>query len=225
MNLNQLQWMSFESKDELTNQLKDYLVNLSTEKIAQNGVFSIILAGGTTPEKLYELLNEEDSVDFAKWKIFIGDERCLDVDDKERNSVMVVRSLLKKVDYKGINFFPINSEKGPEIGAAEYNALIEQQDNFDIALLGMGEDGHTASLFPGHVWDEERYVVAVSNAPKPPADRISLTPKAFKKCNNVIFVVTGAGKTDAVNRWKNGESLPVSLITAREKTQVYFNLD
>lgn len=225
MNLDQLQWIPFASKDELTNQLKDYLVNLSTEKINQKGVFSIILAGGTTPEKLYELLSSEVSVDFTKWKIFIGDERCLDENDKERNSVMVMRSLLGKVDAKEINFFPINSEKGAEIGAYEYNELIEQQGNFDIALLGMGEDGHTASLFPGHTWNEERYVVAVSNAPKPPADRISLTPKAFKKCNNIIFVVTGSGKTDAVNRWKNGESLPVSVITASEKTQVYFNLD
>lgn len=225
MNLDQLQWMSFETKEELINQLKDYLVNLSIEKISKNGFFSIILAGGTTPENLYQLLNKEEKIDFTKWKIFIGDERCLDANNKDRNSVMIVRSLLNRIDIKTTNFFPINSEKGSKFGADEYNKLIEQQDSFDIALLGLGEDAHTASLFPGHIWNEDKYVVPINNAPKPPADRISLTPKAFKKCNNIIFIVTGAGKTDAINKWKNGDSLPVSFISGKEKTQVYFNLD
>ena len=75
-------------------------------------------------------------------------------------------------------------------------------DQFDLVLLGLGEDGHTASLFPGHQWDNQLNVVAVSNAPKPPSDRVSMTPKAFLKAKKIFFIVTGHGKKDAVNAWK-----------------------
>ena len=89
-----------------------------------------------------------------------------------------------------------------------------------MVLLGMGEDGHTASLFPGHHHPEDALVVPVHHAPKPPADRVSMTERALGSCQQLIILVTGASKQDAVARWQQGDSLPVNRITTSGSTEV-----
>lgn len=179
--------------------------------IDARGAFHVVLAGGSTPEQAYRQLAASSS-DWSRWHIYLGDERCLPPDDAERNSRMIERAWLARSQVPSGQIHWIPAEKGAEQGAGEYQALIEPVLPFDLVLLGMGEDGHTASLFPGHHHDPARLVVPVSAAPKPPPQRISLNISALRQSREMLLLITGAGKSEAVHRWRKGEELPVASL-------------
>jgi len=179
--------------------------------IDARGSFHLVLAGGSTPERAYRQLAASSS-DWSRWHIYLGDERCLPPDDSGRNSLMIERAWLARSQVPRGQIHWIPAEKGAGQGAREYQALIEAVLPFDMVLLGMGEDGHTASLFPGQRHDPTRLVVAVSGAPKPPPERISLNLPALRQSREMLLLITGAGKSDAVHRWRKGESLPVASL-------------
>ena len=91
---------------------------------------------------------------------------------------------------------------------------IKSSVPFDMVILGMGEDGHTASLFPGHFHDPDKWVHSVENAPKPPSDRVSLSEKALSQNLNLLILITGSGKQDALDHWYDSEKLPVTKISS-----------
>ncbi len=177
--------------------------------LAARGVFKCVLAGGSTPEKVYQQLAATPA-DWSRWQLYLGDERCLPVGHAERNDQLLSRSGLAAT---GVKFYPIPAELGAEAAAAAYQATVLAALPFDVVLLGLGEDGHTASLFPGHVWPEAQAVCAVTQAPKPPSERVSLTPWALSQAHQVLFLVTGAAKADAVAHWYRGGVLPAAQIT------------
>jgi 6-phosphogluconolactonase len=221
-----LNWKDFQDKNQLESILLQDILNIAKNAISENGSFKIVMAGGSTPEKLYKSFLDVHNQNFSDWELYVGDERCLPVDSEDRNSHMIKRSFIDHLpDDLKPKFFPINTEKGSQEASSEYNSIIDNIDQFDLVLLGLGEDGHTASLFPGHQWDNQLNAVAVSNAPKPPSDRVSMTPKAFLKADKIFFIVTGHGKKDAVNAWKEGEGIPASKIMSENLIDVYCNLD
>ena len=221
-----LNWKDFQDKNQLESILLQDILNIAKNAISENGSFKIVMAGGSTPEKLYKSFLDVHNQNFSDWELYVGDERCLPVDSEDRNSHMIKRSFIDHLpDDSKPKFFPINTEKGSQEASSEYNSIIDNIDQFDLVLLGLGEDGHTASLFPGHQWDNQLHAVAVSNAPKPPSDRVSMTPKAFLKADKIFFIVTGHGKKDAVNAWKEGEGIPASKIMSENLIDVYCNLD
>lgn len=169
------------------------------EAIYERGVFRLVLAGGTTPARAYDLL-AQTAQDWDRWEIFWGDERCLPIDHPERNSRM---SLPAK------HCYPIPAELGAEQAAAAYAQTIADKLPFDLVLLGMGEDGHTASLFPGFV-PTSHLTVAVFNAPKPPPERVSLSVEALQACRQQLVLVTGVGKAQALAAWQAGADLPIA---------------
>jgi 6-phosphogluconolactonase len=183
------------------------------------GRFRIVLAGGTTPLAVYRHLAAA-SADWSAWEVYFGDERCLPPDHVERNSLAATRELLGKVPLPQENVFPMAAELGPEAAAAAYAPLVEAALPFDLVLLGMGEDGHTASLFPGQLIPEGALVMPVHDAPKPPADRVSLTPMALTAAREVLILVTGAGKREALAAWRKGTDLPVARIARAGHTIV-----
>lgn len=213
-------WQVFVSADEVAGAACDVIVEAADKAIAADGVFRLVLAGGTTPEKVYHLLAKV-SCDWSRWVFFLGDERCLPVDDAERNSVMAQRCLLDHINTPPDNIHFIPAELGAEQGALRYAEQLSSQLPFHLVLLGMGEDGHTASLFPGHEHDVSELVHAVHNAPKPPSDRVSLSRRCLSDAQRVLVLVTGAGKRAAAQAWRNGEALPVAAITAREQLDVF----
>ena len=107
--------------------------------------------------------------------------------------------------------YPIPTELGAEQAAAEYRARIDKAQPFDMVLLGMGEDGHTASLFPGHHWPQAS-VFAVTDSPKPPRERVTLSVAALQNCRSMLVLVTGTNKAGAVQKWRNGADLPVARV-------------
>lgn len=104
----------------------------------------------------------------------------------------------------------IPAELGPEQAAQAYADIVEAAVPFDLVLLGMGEDGHTASLFPGHKHNQEQWTHPVFGAPKPPPERVSLSAKALGQTRNLLYLITGQSKVEAVQAWRKGDLLPVS---------------
>jgi len=183
------------------------------QAISDHGTFKIVLAGGTTPEACYRALADSDS-DWVNWHVYIGDERCLPVDEPDRNSVMAARSLTSHVPIPSSQVYLIPAEQGAEPAAKAYADVVAGALPFDMVLLGMGEDGHTASLFPGHSHDESALTHAVHNAPKPPPDRVSLSAKSLANTRKLLMLITGTGKQEPLTRWRAGENLPIATINA-----------
>ncbi len=201
-------WIPFDSIDLLAEAACQRILTAAEKAIAAHGSFKLVLAGGTAPVKAYQLLAKQ-TLDWSQWHIYYGDERCLPVDDAERNSLVAEQKWLNLVDIPKNQIYPMAAELGAEAGAKHYADIVAAADKFDLVLLGMGEDGHTASLFPGHVHNLDELTHAVHNSPKPPADRVSISAKALSNTQELIFIVSGA-KHDAVNAWKNKEDLPVT---------------
>ncbi len=191
--------------------------------IARRGRFDLVLAGGRTPLAAYTLLVGEPA-DWDRWHIFLGDERCLPADDSGRNSVAATRTFVSRVPIPQENIHWIAAERGPAEAAMDYQAEIADRLPFDLVLLGMGDDGHTASLFPGHETPPGRLVIPVYNSPKPPSERVSLTPLALAGCRELLILVTGADKAPAFAAWRAGADLPVARVASLGPARVLVDL-
>lgn len=213
-------WHSFDSQDEINQAAVSRVLAAAEEAIEEYGSFLIVLAGGSTPKSVYELLSKK-SADWENWHVFHNDDRCLPVDHPERNSLMARQAWLNHVAIPASQIYDIPAELGNIEGAKAYAKAIADVGTFDLVLLGLGEDGHTASLFPHQEVDNSTEVVPVFNAPKPPADRITMSQKRLSDTHEVIFLVTGAGKQQAVNHWRNGENIPATLIRPKKGVDVY----
>ena len=205
-------WQVFPEADDVANEALRLILKVSRESIDTHGVFRIVLAGGTTPKKIYELLAEQ-SCDWEKWHLYLGDERCLPENDPERNSQMIRASLLVKINILEANVHFIPAEVGAELAARRYAEEIATETPFNLVMLGMGEDGHTASLFPDNVHEPNQVIHAVHNSPKPPKERISMSAQTLSNNEYLLIIVTGENKREAVAQWKKGENIPVSSIT------------
>jgi 6-phosphogluconolactonase len=215
----------FVDAGALVTALADAVCAEADRAIEARGEFHLVLAGGSTPTALYRELAARGAGD-SRWHIWFGDERCLPPDHAERNSVMAEAAWLSGSAIPPENRLPIPAERGAEAAAADYAVVLAAAPTFDLVLLGMGEDGHTASLFPGHDWGAapgSPAVLAVHDAPKPPAERVSLSAARLSDSRSVWFIISGAGKSDAVARWRKGETLPVMAIRGRNETQAWMD--
>jgi len=209
--MNELAWVRFNSAEAVAQAACQRILKIAREAITARGRFRLVLAGGTTPEQTYRLLAEAKA-DWLCWHIYFGDERCLPSTDPERNSRMAERVWIGRVEIPPSQIHPIPVELGSEQAAANYSQLISSAQPFDLVLLGMGEDGHTASLFPGHHHSTNAAVIAVHDAPKSPSERVSLSAVTLGNCHHLLYLITGAGKQQAVAAWRKGEPLPINQI-------------
>src|SRR5215217_5201427 len=190
----------------LADQAARRFVALAQAAVADHGRFTVALSGGSTPRALYQRLAQSplsESVDWANVHVFWGDERMVPPDDIESSYRMARETLLAHVPIPAANIYPIPTVGGtPEAAASAYEETITavfgtNSPRFDLILLGIGSDGHTASLFPGQpevVRPSTALVVAVHNAPKPPPTRVTFSYRLINQAANVLFVVSGADK-------------------------------
>ena len=218
-----MNWHRLETADDVALAAYQRIFEEAKSAIAERGQFKLVLAGGTTPEKVYRLLAQADT-DWSRWLIYYGDERCLPANHAERNNVMAQLAFLSKVAIPEIQVFTIPAELGNEQAADQYRQVVKDALPFDLVLLGMGEDGHTASLFPGHQHNSDELVHAVFNSPKPPPERVSVSAKALGNARQVIFLITGTNKQEAVKLWRSGHDLPVASISS-DNIDVYIDRD
>jgi 6-phosphogluconolactonase len=214
----------------------EYFVTVAIEAIAARGWFAVVLSGGSTPRATYALLSTEEfasRVDWSRVHIFWGDERCVPPDHSDSNYRMAREALLDHVLLPACNVHRIRGEMNPEEAAADYERALRSffgwqprgkeigderpVPRFDLVLLGMGEDGHTASLFPGTAALHEgtRWVVA-HYVDKLGAWRVTLTLVAINAAAHVVFIVSGAGKAERLQQVLAGpyqpDVLPAQLI-------------
>lgn len=211
----------FADAAKLSVALADALIEEADQALAARGVFHLVLAGGTTPRAVYEELARRGAGD-ARWFVWYGDERCLPPDDPARNSAMIESAWLSASQIPPAQRRPIPAEHGAKAAAAEYSVWLASAPEFDLVLLGLGEDGHTASLFPGHDWNGAD-VLAVLNAPKPPPLRVSLSVTRLSRSAQVWFMATGSNKRNALVLWMQGGNLPAAAVRGREATWIWLD--
>jgi 6-phosphogluconolactonase len=194
----------------------EHFVTLATQAMTARGRFVVALSGGSTPRAAYTLLASDEfvaRVDWPRVHVFWGDERCVPPDHAESNYRMARETLLDKIPIPAENIHRIQGELPPDQAATAYQAELEAVlgagGRFDLILLGMGEDGHTASLFPGTtaLHEQTRWVVA-HYVDKLSAWRVTLTPVAINAAAHVTFLVSGAGKAERLREVLDGPHQP-----------------
>ena len=215
---------TFENAETLAHDVAEWLCALA---LANDRAFAVCLSGGSTPRRLYECLADPAIASRFPWKRahwFWGDERFVPHDDADSNYRMVREALLSRVPIPPQNIHAIpTAGLSPVEAAAAYEATLKDFHNarmlastqplFDVTLLGIGEDGHTASLFPGQpaLQQTRRWVVAVIGARS--EARITLTYSALNSSRDLVFVATGAEKRDVVARVQAGDrTLPATNV-------------
>jgi 6-phosphogluconolactonase len=194
--------------DELACAVAGYMAGAAIQAIKAQGRFTVALAGGSTPRGAYEQLASgtfAKHVDWSRVHVFWSDERCVPPDDERSNYRMADEALLSRVPIPQDNVHRINGEVPPDEAAADYELTLKEglgaEGGFDLVMLGLGQDGHTASLFPGDaaVEEHERWVVPVA-APdvEPCIARVTLTLPVINASNRVAFVAAGTSKSAIV---------------------------
>jgi 6-phosphogluconolactonase len=215
---------TFEDAEALAHHVAEWLCGLAR---ASDRTFAVSLSGGSTPRRLYELLSTPQIASRFPWSRvhwFWGDERFVPHDHPDSNFGMARDAFLSRVSIPAANVHPVPTEGlSPENAAAVYEATLKRfygaetlgsgPPLFDVTLLGIGEDGHTASLFPDQsaLQETQRWVVAVIRAM--PQPRITLTYPALDSSRDVAFVVVGRGKREVVARAQAGDrTIPAGLV-------------
>lgn len=206
---------------ELATAAAELTVKVLKQAIADRGRANWLLAGGTAPMGAYRLLASTyaTQVDWSKVFVAIGDERCVPLDSPDASWSLIDQALLQTVHVPKEHQLQPKSDQSAEAAAADYEQQLSSfavEDNtaphFDMVWLGMGEDGHTLSLFPGHpaLMQTEPLVIPVHDSPKPPPDRISLTLKALTNSTNCLVMAAGSGKSAIIAQiFNSGAALPV----------------
>ncbi len=204
-------WIIFKDNRGLSKELAREILNIAKKSIRLNGCFTIVLTGGRSVTNLYKILSKSVS-DWSRWCIYIGDERCLPLQDKDRNDQDIDNIWLNSSQIPKKNIYFIRAELGCNNGAHDYENVLKDVTIFDVVLLSIGVDGHVASLFPGHYHNNNKSVIVEYNSPKYPKNRISMSYLRLNQANNVFKVVSGTSKQDAVALWLQGKSLPINQI-------------
>ncbi len=218
-------WHSFDSTLDLEHAAATEILKAAQRAIDHRGAFHIVLAGGTTPNKIYAALRNAKT-DWAAWHVYFGDERCLPSMNAERNSFMASTAWLDHVSIPARQRHPIPTEEGVAVAAEKYARVVGEIGQFDLVLLGMGEDGHTASLFPDHDAGDSPDspdTLIILDSPKPPAQRVSLSARRLSETRQLFFLVTGNSKAQAVKDWRSGMLIPAAKIRPESGVDVFID--
>lgn len=212
------QTQTYPDTESLVAGTADLIADLAVRSIAERGRFTIALAGGNTPRPVYERLASPryvERIDWSRVQIFFGDERCVPPEDPRSNYQMARAALCDHVPIPSGNIHRMQGEDAPEQAALAYESELRAHllgDRLDLVLLGMGDNGHTASIFPGlaaatetNRWVLAQYVEVMGMW------RVTLTPPVINAARHVVFLAAGAGKAEMLQRVLQGPYDPVVL--------------
>ncbi|XP_059667293.1 probable 6-phosphogluconolactonase 4, chloroplastic [Cornus florida] len=225
----------FDSEEVVAIHLAKYIADLSDKYVKEKGSFTVVLSGGTLIDSLRKLLEPPyiESVDWSKWYIFWLDERVVPKDHIDSNYKLACDGFLSKVPIPPGNVIAINDTLSTEGAADDYESCLKSLvdskilnlsdasgfPKLDLMLLGMGPDGHVASLFPGHplVHEKKRWVTFIKDSPKPPPQRITFTFPLINSSSDIALVLTGADLANAVHVAlgddQTSDLLPVQMVS------------
>jgi 6-phosphogluconolactonase len=225
---------TFLSSDHLSLGAAQEFVRLVNMAIESRGVCYVALAGGETPRRMYRRLARAPfthSVDWSRVHVFFGDERAVPPTNHQSNFGMADQELLSHIDIPQSNVHRILGELSPKVAARRYQRQLEetfgpQEVRFDLILLGLGEDGHTASLFPRTTsMDEEESLVCSVYVPQLESWRISLTFRTINNGRRILFLVAGGKKASILDRIFNAKQatkeIPATLVMPKEGTLLW----
>ena len=225
----------YPDKEALSQAAAQLFSQIAQKAVQAHGRFSVVLSGGGTPRRLYQILSQDQSLPWAQTHVFWSDERLVPPDDPGSNYGQAKAVLLDHVSIPPENIHRMKGELDPDTAVTDYTAQLRQftpgqpWPRFDLVLLGMGSDGHTASLFPGPISEAENTqpVIAVTaHYDGRPAQRITLTPLVLNDAARILFLVTGADKADALTAVLQGlpqpEKHPAQRIQPRRGSLAWF---
>jgi 6-phosphogluconolactonase len=207
----------YKDLEAISRAAAEIFVEEAADAVSARGRFAVALSGGETPRRLYNLLAESPIRENIEWKavhVFWGDERCVPDDDPRSNARMARLSLLDHVPLPSENIHPITCDRPPQEAAVQYEAEIRtffgtDAPAFDLVLLGLGDNAHTASIFPHTpVLDEKDRWVAEVYVPEQDMHRITLTAPVINQARQVLFLVSGPGKAGALQQVLQGPFRP-----------------
>ncbi|MFT3784692.1 MAG: 6-phosphogluconolactonase [Tepidisphaeraceae bacterium] len=213
----------FPNSAALVEEAAKRIVHSAAQAAAEGNLFSLFLSGGSTPKALYELLASDEwktQLDWRNVELYFGDERCVPPDSALSNYKMALETLIDRVPIPRDNVYRMRGEIEPEVAAKEYGQMLKEKfrdEGPDVLLLGMGDDGHTASLFPGTAALDETHHRCVANhvtadyIPKGTSWRITLTYPFINLSKQVLILVTGASKAERLSEVLEGEPAPSRL--------------
>jgi 6-phosphogluconolactonase len=225
----------FKSPEDALVNLATYFVTLAEAYISENGKFSVALSGGSSPKLLYQLLASDaykNKVDWENVHFFFGDERYVPQTDKDSNYLMVKTALFDPLHIDHSNIFAVDTSKSPEEAAEAYTEKIdhffgEEPANFNLILLGLGDNSHTASLFPHTpVLHDQTVSVKSVYVEEVKAERITFTAPLINQAHHIAFLVYGEGKAEAVHHIledaRDIENCPAQLIAPSNGDVTWF---
>jgi 6-phosphogluconolactonase len=240
---------AFASVDDLARNLRAYVISAQNSSIERHNTFRVAVSGGSLPKTLAQALlapgdgSAGDKVDFSQWHIFFADERCVPLDHEDSNYRLVKEELLDKIpkELGQPTVYPIDEKYLDNVQemADQYEQTLVKifaaRDSvrlpmFDLILLGCGPDGHTCSLFPGSplLRETDAWVLSISDSPKPPPKRITISLPVACHGLNIGFVATGGGKKDIMRQifdTEEGHQLPCGLVNSNAQERVSWFVD
>lgn len=224
---------AFEDSVKLNQEAADLILAIAKKAVSVYGRFTIALSGGSTPKALYELMATEpyrSAMPWAETFVFWGDERYVAAATDDYNGTMATKALLSHVPIPEPNIYPVPThlplQEVAEAYEKEINDFFEGEPVFDLILLGVGDDGHTASLFPNSdALNEEDKLVVATTAPHKIAERITFTYPLINVADNVMFLVAGKGKADIMKEILNGEADKYPAQLVQPEGNLYWCLD
>ncbi|KAG4382805.1 hypothetical protein AAZX31_14G151500 [Glycine max] len=237
--------VEISSKEHLAVSLAYDVAQLSNKFTRERGAFTVVLSGGSLIKYLRKLLEPPyiDSIEWSKWHVFWVDERVVPKDNLDSNYKLAYDGFLSKVTIPPVNVYAIDDALAADGAADVYETTLKRLvksnvidtstrgfPKFDLMLLGMGPDGHVASLFPGHplLKEDKKWVTFIRDSPKPPPERITFTIPVINSSSNIAMVVTGEGKANAVNSaledHEKTDKLPVELVSPEGEWKWYLDV-
>jgi 6-phosphogluconolactonase len=211
---------TFDDKEIMSEQLASWIESLVQDTLKKQDLFTLVLSGGGTPKLLFEKLASDkykDKIDWKRVHIFWGDERVVPFEDDRNNAKMAYDILINHINVPPEQVHIMRTDIEPKLAAEEYQKILHHyfdntSNSFDLVLLGMGDDGHTLSLFPGSpiIEEHERWVNSVYNEQQK-MYRITLMPAIVNKASNIAFMVEGAKKANVLQQVIDGPYIPMKL--------------
>lgn len=206
------QWHIYKTSQQASTAAATYLESAIRNILKTNSQCNIALPGGNSPVECLKIISTKD-LPWEKIHWYLGDERCYPVGHDDRNDTMIREYLWSAITIQEENIHPIPTELGADKAAEIYSAEIEKSKGMDIVMLGMGEDGHTASLFPNNAaLENQSPAIPVYESPKPPSDRVSLSINTIRQAKYKLVLTFGASKQQAITQVKNGDLLPINRL-------------